>query len=177
MRRRTDLLRSDFSAFMFIIFMVAGCLLVILISNMAIVVVDPATVVISGILRAPGFAAGTSGNVSTPGHIYAGGNVTKHAYFVDVYADHLIFYPGEKRVPVSALAQRGNPFEQLIASLQPRRNDDYIVLLVRPHSAAVTHTLRKAGLDAGLDVGLDIYEQGQKVREEIAARPATGGRT
>lgn len=171
MRRRTDLLRSDFSAFMFIVFMLAGCLLVILISNMAVVVVDPATVVVSGILRAPGFVAGTSSNTATPGHIYAGGNVTKHAHFVDVHPDHLIFYPDEKRIPIATLAQPGNPFEQLIAALQPRRNADYIVLLVRPRTAALTRTLRKAVLDAGLDVGLDIYEQHQKVREEITARP------
>ena len=72
--KRRNMLRADFSVFMCIIFMLAGCLLVLLISNLAVVLVDPATVIISGIIRASGFEAGSSGNEEMTGKIYTGGN-------------------------------------------------------------------------------------------------------
>ena len=174
MKRRT-MLRTDFSVFMCIVFMLAGCLLVLLISNLAVVIVDPSTVIISGIIRASGLEAGSSGNVEMTGKIYAGGNVDKTPHFVDVRRDGLVFYPGENHLPVAALAQPGNTFEKLLDSIAPKANRDYVVLLVRPGTASLSRKLRGAIIGRGIDVGLEIYEAGQAVNSGRGSREQEKG--
>jgi hypothetical protein len=166
--KRRDFLRSDFSMFMGLVFMLAGALLAILISNLAIVIVDPATVVISGVIRAPGMEQGSSGNQQLLGKIHAGGNVDKLPHFVDVYRDRLVFYPGERRLPTDDLAKKDNYFENFLADISHRARSEYVVLLVRPGTAALSRKLRTSVIEHGIDVGLEIYEADQRANYERA---------
>ncbi len=173
---RRNMLRADLSMFMSIIFMLAGCLLIMLISNLAIVIVDPATVVISGIIRAPGMQRGASGNLEQVGKIDPGGNVDKLPHFVDVNPGGLIFYPGGNRAPLASLAQPGNSFENLLDAVAPRAEHEYVVLIVRPGTAALTRKLRAAVTGRGIDIGLEIYEANQPVNyvRSLHASPKGG---
>ena len=173
--KRRNMLRADFSVFMCIIFMVSGCLLVVLISNLSVVIVDPATVVISGVIRVPGYEPGTSGNMESYGKIYPGGNVDKKPRFVDVQRDQLVFYPGESRLPLSALAKPGNLFDRLLDAVAPHASREYVVLLVRPGTAALTRKLRGEITSRGIDVGLEIYEARQPVNYERALHENKNG--
>lgn len=161
--RHRKLLRPDFTLFMALVFMLAGCLLVVLISNVAVAVVDPATVVVSGVLRAPGPEAGAGVLAGSRARPAAGGNVDKQPRYVEVRKNRLVFYPGADALPVPVLAQPGNAFERLLDDVAGRAADEYIVLVVRPGTAALTRRLRSAITARGIDVGLDIYEESQPV--------------
>lgn len=169
------MLRADFSLFICIVFMLAGCLLIVLVSNLAVVIVDPATVIISGIIRAPGMESGASGNEEMVGKMHRGGNVDKVPHFVDVRRDRLVFYPGAHDVPLASLAKPGNEFDRLLGAVQPRARSEYVVLIVRPGAAALTRKLRAAVVAQGIDVGLEIYEAEQPVNYERALRERAKG--
>jgi hypothetical protein len=173
--KKRDRLGPDFTAFLSIIFMVAGALLVLLLSNTASLLANPDAVVISSLLHSRGLAPGgelSSGIGAFAGAVVVGGNTNKVPHYIDVHADHLIFYPGARRVPVSSLGKPGNPFEKLVAEVTPKRADEYIVLLARPRSAAIVRTLRQVMLERGIDVGIELYEANRPAEIDMSLRGA-----
>ncbi|HMO98268.1 MAG TPA: hypothetical protein PKE26_04090 [Kiritimatiellia bacterium] len=151
-KRNRDSTKTDFSSFMCIILMLTGCLVTIMVANIMIISANPDNIVITSVVGLTDFA---------------GGNVQKDANYIDVYRDRLEIYfdkgPRREVVTIGDLEMRGNLLEQFISEVYGVRDTEYIVMLVRPHSAEISRRLRNAIRNRGIDLGMELFEAGKEV--------------
>jgi hypothetical protein len=137
---------------MCIILMLTGCLVTIMVANIMIISANPDNVTITSVIGLTDFK---------------GGNVQKDANYIDVYRDKLILFFDKgmrsEEVPLGDLEIRGNKLEEFIANVYGVRETEYIVMLVRPHSAAITRRLRNAIQNRGIDIGMELFELNKEV--------------
>ena len=62
----------------------------------------------------------------------------------------------------------------VIAAVEPEKERQYIVLLVRPRSSIVARRLKKSIKDRGIDFGYELYEEGRPVQYEVDENPNKG---
>lgn len=152
MARNRDSTKTDFSSFMCIILMLTGCLVTLMVANIMIISTNPENYVITSVVGLTGFS---------------GGNVAKDANYIDVYRDRLELYfdKGERKevVSMAELESRGNKFEEFVSEVYKVRETEYIVMLVRPNSAAIGRLLRKAVTDRGIDLGMELFEEDKPI--------------
>jgi hypothetical protein len=152
MGKNRDSTKTDFSSFMCIILMLTGCLVTLMVSNIMIISANPDNITITSVIGLSEFADG---------------NVAKDANYIDVYRDRLeiFFDKGARRevVPISDLEIRGNKLDEFMDYVYGIRDTEYIVMLVRPHSAEITRRLRTAIRNRGIDLGMELYETEKQV--------------
>ncbi|MDD2235859.1 MAG: hypothetical protein PHP44_04440 [Kiritimatiellae bacterium] len=85
----------------------------------------------------------------------------KEPLYIDVHADQLTLYPGEATVKVSELNQADTPLAAMIARVAAHRDEQYIVLIIRPGSVRVARRLKGMIEDHHIDVGSELLEQNQ----------------
>ncbi|MGD9873591.1 MAG: hypothetical protein AB7T27_04900 [Kiritimatiellia bacterium] len=153
----------DLSAFMNIIIMAIGCMVVILVVNMVIIVSNPENVEIMSLVRGAYEEYGEEQGAYVGQPIYA--NKTKEPFYIDVHADRVILYPEIRELALSELEIKGNAFEQLLDLIEPLKSRIYVILVLRPKSSRVAKQLRRALHDRGIDVGHELYEAGRKIPE------------
>jgi hypothetical protein len=146
----------DFSAFMPILILTIGCLVVLLVTNTIIIVSNPENVRITSVVRSALYIEGGSGMEG--GAPFPFGNKNKEPAYVDVYRNRLVLYPGGEILPVRDLQLPGNPFEKLLETVEQDKDEYYVVLLVRPHAASVARRLRKAIRSRDIDFGWELFE-------------------
>jgi len=157
--------KTDFSSFMCIILMLTGCLVTIMVANIMIISANPDNITITSVTALSDFA---------------GGNVAKDANYIDVYRDRLDLYfdKGERMesVAISDLEIRGNKLEEFISRVYGVRDVEYIVMLVRPHSAEITRRLRNAIRNRGIDLGMELFGADQEIMFRGGMVAEKGGR-
>lgn len=102
------------------------------------------------------------GNVENP----------KSPSYIDCRADRrVIIYPGNKTVTWEDLQRPGNAVEQLLTRVQNRKDEEYVIVLVRPKSVLMYRAIRSM-LDkrAGVDVGYDAMDADFEVNWDEAKR-------
>ena len=151
-KKNRDSTKTDFSSFMCIILMLTGCLVTIMVANIMIISANPDNITITSVIGLTEFS---------------GGNLVKDANYIDVYRDRLDLYFDRgarlESVPISDLEIRGNKLEEFISQVYSVRDVEYIVMLVRPHSADITRRLRNAIRNRGIDLGMELFESGKEV--------------
>lgn len=167
--RRRALLRPDLTAFMSILFMLLGCLLIVLVSNLASAVADTDSTVIRAFLR----ANADEGSENAAARLTPAGNIDKVQHYIDIHPDRLVFMPGNYVQLVPWSPTESNRFDNLLSEVARHRDTDYIVLLVRPRTAALSRQLRERILASGVDVGYELYEGDRPVEFERAQMPAS----
>ena len=70
---------------------------------------------------------------------------------------------GARRRALASLAFEGNEFELFLADVEPVRSVRYVILLLRPGSAAFQRKLRKVIRDRGIDVGFEPWDAGRDI--------------
>lgn len=165
--RRRALLRPDLTAFMSVLFMLLGCLLVVLVGNLSSAVADTESTVVRAVLR----ASGDEQSEVAAARLTPAGNIDKVQHYIDIHPDRLVFMPGNLVQPVPWEPGVSNRFDALLAEVAPRRETDYIVLLVRPRTAALSRQLRERVLASGIDVGYELYEGDRPIEFERAPVP------
>ncbi|MBN1268785.1 MAG: hypothetical protein JXB04_04300 [Kiritimatiellae bacterium] len=171
-RKRKGAVKTDFSSFMPIIIMTTGCLVTLLVTNTLIIVSNPENVRITSVIRSALYVEGSEGLEG--GAPFPFGNRNKDPSYVDVYRDRVVVYPGAKVVPVRDLEIPGNAFEHLLNGLEQKKEDEYIILLVRPRAALVARRLRKAINARDVDIGYELFEENRPVEYDRAARSVAG---
>ena len=164
--------KLDLSSFMCITLMLIGCLVTILVSNIMIVSANPDNISVTTVIRAHGFVDGTE--EGSAADLFPYGNRSKEPKYIDVYRDHLVIYPGGEVMTIRDLESEGNAFERLIAAIEPEKELQYIVLLVRPRSSIVARKLKKSIKDRGIDIGYELYEEGRPILYETDENPKKG---
>jgi len=153
---------QDFSSFMSIILMVIGVLVIVLITNVVMIVSNPENIRITSLVQSVG-AYGDEGSEVAGSHPFPLGNKVKEPNYVDVQRDHLVIYPDKEIVSFRDLEKPGNPFERLLNDLQKKRDEEYLILLVRPGTAKVLYRLKKIVGDRGIDLGFELWEADRDV--------------
>ena len=168
-RKRT--FDQDLSSFMCIILMVIGVMCIVLITNVVMIISNPENIRITSLIQSVG--AWVQGEPEMVGaQPFPFGNRFKDPIYIDVHRQHLVLYPSEEVVSIRDLERKGNALELLLDELHEKREEEYVVLLARPGTAAVFHRLKKLILDRGVDLGWELYEADRPVDYERAARAA-----
>ncbi len=164
--------KVDFSSFMPILILTIGCLVVLLVINTLIIVSNPKNVRITSVVRSSLYVEGGSGMEG--GAPFPFGNKKKEPTYVDVHKDRLVVYPGAQIVPVRDLNVPGNAFEKLLSDVVQRKEELYIVLLIRPRAASIARRVQKAILDRGIDVGHELFESERPVEYQDVNKKVSG---
>lgn len=165
MARRKSETKQDLSSFMAILIMTIGVLVVLLVSNTVIIISNPENTAITSVVTSALYVP--MGEGTEGGSPFPHGNVQKEPNYIDVHRDRVILYPGSEVVPVRDLERVGNPLERKLDRVEAAKDQEYIVLLVRPRAAAVQRRLVKAIRDRGIDIGLELFEAGREVNYEV----------
>jgi hypothetical protein len=139
-----------------ILIMTIGCLVTLLVVNTLIIISNPENVRITSVIRSALYVEGGEGIEG--GAPFPFGNKSKEPEYVDVHRDRVIVYPGAEVVPVRDLEIAGNAFERMINRVEQFKEEQYIVMLVRPRSALVARRLQKAVRQRGIDLGYELFE-------------------
>jgi hypothetical protein len=92
----------------------------------------------------------------------------QEAVYVDVHSDKVIVCAENKEIAESELSASENEFEKLIQGMERVRNVRYPVLLLRPGSERLQHTLLKLIRKYDVDVGIEPWESERLfTREEL----------
>jgi len=169
--------KQDLSSFMSVLIMTIGCLTILLVANTLIIASNPENVEITSVVRTALDSPDDPEGMGIP--FFA--NKTMYPHYVDVYRDRLIIYPQKEVVLASELDRDGNGFARLLAQVEHNNAAEYIVLLLRPHSADFSRKIKKLIKNRGIRVGQELYEMGREVEyvigledEQPGAQPATG---
>ena len=171
--RRRTVLSTDLSAFMSVILMLAGCLIVLLIVNLAARLADPSLIVVGTIIRAPGDVHGTNTDKRAAGRVLTG-NVNKQPVYLDVRPGQLFLLPGGQKLPPHDFDRPGSPLQTLLDRIEPNAEGQYVLLLVRPRTAAIVRRLRQVITSRGIDVGLELYDTFDPVNVDDVIRQGVG---
>ncbi len=160
--------KVDLSAFMAVLIMTIGALVILLVANTLIIISNPEQTVITSVIRSGIWVDG--GTETEGGEPFPFGNIHKEPAYVDVYPDRIIIYPGGIVVPIRDLERPQNSFERLLDYLSENKDEEYVVLLIRPGSVPVFRHLQRAIEDRGIDLGWELFEAGRPVDYERARR-------
>ena len=161
-----------------------GCLILILIGVLIIILVAQTLVVVTEPREHEIKALVTSDVEGVPDEkSFPQGNRKKQPIYVDVHEDYLLLLDGGKRMGAASLSKKDGEFQTFFDALAEKRNEEYLVLLVRPRAAAFMRKLRHEIAKRDLEVGFDLVpsdwefplmdEEGKPIPKEKTASKAT----
>ncbi len=163
---------QDLSSFMAILIMTIGALVVLLVSNTLVIISNPTNTTVTSVVTSSLFFPDREvGEGVAP---FPRGNRAKEPNYIDVHPDRVILYPGSEVLPVRDLERPGNALEHFLERISEAHDEEYVVLLVRPHAGEVYRRLVKAVNDRRLDLGVELFEADRDVNYE-ARRAASMG--
>lgn len=162
--------KQDLSSFMAILIMTIGALVVLLISNTMIIISNPENTTVTSVVTTSLFIDDQAVDGNQP---FPMGNELKEPRYIDVHRDRIIMYPGSILLPVRELGQPNNALERFLEEIHMARDQEYVVLLVRPYSAEVYRRIAKAVRDRQIDLGIELFEAGRAVDYEARRAAAT----
>lgn len=169
-RKKSDT-TQDLSSFMAILIMTIGALVVLLVSNTLVIISNPENTTVTSIVTSSLYVGGGDG--SEGGSPFPRGNRHKEPSYIDVHHDRIYLFPGNEVVPVRELERPGNALERFLERLRENREEEYVILLVRPHAGEVYRRLSRAVRDRGIDLGTELFEAGRAVDYEARHAAAT----
>ena len=101
-----------------------------------------------------------SGNVENP----------KVPSYIDCRADAIVLFPGGTRVAWEELQRPDNAVEKLLDKVQARKDEEYIVVMVRPQCVRFYRTIRSLIGKRPIDVGYDAVDTDFKVNWDAARK-------
>ena len=150
----------DSSGFQNIVLMLIGVLMMMLVSNVLTIISNPENIKIGALVTGSVYGENDESDTFIPPKFQ---NMRQDPIYVDVEPTRLIIYPEKKVIEERDLAFEGNEFEQFLADVEPVRSVRYVILLLRPGSAAFQRKLRKVIRDRGIDVGFEPWDAGRDI--------------
>lgn len=166
MARKKSETKQDLSSFMAILIMTIGALVVLLVSNTVIIISNPENTAITSVVTSSLYVPPPIGDGSEGGTPFPYGNMMKEPNYIDVKRDRIIIYPGSEVLPVRDLERAGNALETTLERVHEVRDEQYIILLVRPYAAEVYRRIAKAIRDRDIELGIELFEADRAVDYE-----------
>ena len=158
----SEQVKFDLSSFMAVLIMTIGCMVIMLVTNVVVIISNPENLSITTLITRA-YESSEDAELAKSAGEPMFSNKVKEPSYVDIHPDKIVIYPGEVVVPIQDLEQKGNAFEQLLDRVYEKRNEEYIILILRPQSSRVAKGLRKAIEDRGIDVGQELYESEKQI--------------
>ncbi len=150
----------DTSGFQAIVLMLIGILMIILISNVLTILSNPENIKVGSIVTGAVFDDEEDKGEFVPPKFQ---NLERDPIYVDVEADRLILIHKQKVILARDLMFAGNDFELFLDDVEKRRDDVYIVLLLRPGSAQFQRRLRQVIRERKIGVGFEPWDAGRAI--------------
>ncbi len=93
-----------------------------------------------------------------------GSNKTKVPRYVECGQEGVIIYPDETKVSLSDLNVEGSAFRKLLEELETRRDQEYIILAIKPDGYDIFYEARKLVEERRIDLGYEPIDEGWKLR-------------
>lgn len=101
-----------------------------------------------------------------PSFVFAGNGpcqMRRNAVYVDVQPDKVILCDAGVEIPASELSSSGNEFDDFILDMKDKQDFCYPILVLRPGSEKLQHTLRKNIRKHDVDLGIEPWETDRPV--------------
>jgi hypothetical protein len=96
----------------------------------------------------------------------SGINQTKIPRYIECKEDGIIIYPQETFVPKANITSANSALSSLIREVQANRNEEYLIVALRPTGIEVFKQVRSIIEDAGIDIGYEPINEGWTLKIE-----------
>ena len=153
----------DSSGFQNIVLMLIGVLVIMLVSNILTIISNPENIKIGSLVTGSVYEDEDAKTVMPKFQ-----NMRQDPLYIDVEPTRMIIYgsvskPEKKVIEAKELLFEGNEFEKFLSEVELAKETKYIVLLLRPGSAAFQRRLRQVIRDRKIDVGFEPWEAGREI--------------
>ncbi|MGK7873622.1 MAG: hypothetical protein AB4426_10030 [Xenococcaceae cyanobacterium] len=93
-----------------------------------------------------------------------GENQTKTPRYIECRQDGVIIYPSQEFVPKQDIDRRGSALTRLLSEVRTRREQEYLIVAIRPDGIQVFKQVRNLIEDQGIDIGYEPIDQGWRLK-------------
>ncbi len=93
----------------------------------------------------------------------------KEARFIDVHPNHMVLYPGEQVLRWEDTEELEALTAEFLDRIAERRDEEYVVLLVRPRAALISRHMARLVRARKIDLGIELFEGGRAFEYEKRA--------
>lgn len=95
-----------------------------------------------------------------------GANRNKTPIYIECREDGFILHPGQEFAPRADLYDQQSPLRKIIANLKNNKDDQYLIVIVRPDSLELFDKVRNLIQQEGIDIGYEPLEYGLELKIE-----------
>lgn len=95
-----------------------------------------------------------------------GSNQTKTPIYIECRQDGFILHPSKEFAPRADIFQEESPLRQTIEELQANKNEEYLIVILRPDGLEMFNKLRELVEEKGIDIGYEPLEFGLELKIE-----------
>ncbi|NES21614.1 MAG: hypothetical protein F6K41_22470 [Symploca sp. SIO3E6] len=93
-----------------------------------------------------------------------GKNQRKNPHYIECREDGIIIHPSQEFVAREDLTNSSSPLSQLILQVSTRKEQEYIIVAVRPDGFPIFNQVRSRLEQADIDIGFEPIDQGWKLK-------------
>jgi len=93
-----------------------------------------------------------------------GQNQAKTPRYIECREDGIVIYPGQEFVPQADIGQPNTALADLLSQLSDRRNQEYLIVAVRPDGIDVFEKVRNLVEKEDIDIGFEPIDKGWQLK-------------
>lgn len=93
-------------------------------------------------------------------------NQEKTPIYIECRKDGFTLHPNKKFAPRADLYDEASPLRKTIAELKANKNEQYLILILRPDGLEMFDKIREQVQEAGIDIGYEPLEYGIELKIE-----------
>jgi hypothetical protein len=94
----------------------------------------------------------------------------KIPYYFECTPNALSIFPGEHQLSIIDLAQPSNTAVQILETVEANSSNEYVIVLMRPHSMPIYRYVRKLLSKRKIDIGYDVLDGNARIDWEKEAK-------
>jgi len=95
-----------------------------------------------------------------------GSNTTKTPIYIECRKDGFILHPGKEFAPRADIFQKDSSLLKTIAKLEANKDQEYLIVILRPDGLEMFNKLRDLVDEKGIDIGYEPLEFGLELKIE-----------
>jgi hypothetical protein len=107
---------------------------------------------------------GSRRSITLVAQLGTGRNVALRPRYIEVTGEGVVLHPGGETVPSSRLGGDDTPLAALLRDVAANRNEEYIIVALRPSGYPHFHRVRDQVEGRGIEIGYEPIDEGWKLR-------------
>ena len=95
-----------------------------------------------------------------------GANKTRTPVYIEARQDGFILHPGKEFAPRADIFQKQSPLRKMIGQLKANKEEQYLIIILRPDGLEMFGKLRELVEEEGIDIGYEPLEFGLELKIE-----------